>query len=717
MRYLIGLVLFITFCGKTVAQNKKLSLSDAVLLQRTTLAPKKLSQLQWIPGTNDFSYVDSREGNDVFVKGNALKEGMSDLLSLSTLNNLLLKSSADTLPKMPVAKWKDAGTLEIVTGKKIWHYRLKDNILMLKDSVTIPASGEVAEDDGTGHIAYVDNYNIYIESNHRRLQVTQDGSGSVVYGKAVHQEEFGIKKGLFWSPGSAKLAFYRMDQSMVDDYPIVKFSVKPAKDEPIKYPMAGGKSHHVTVGIYDVITGSTVYLKTGAPLDQYLTNIAWSPDEKYVFIAVLNREQNHMRLNQYDATTGAFVKTIFEELDEKYTEPLHPLVFLPGSASQFVWQSRRDGWNHLYLYDVSGKLIRQLTGGEWELTDFNGFDPKGSFAFFQASSGMGLGRDFYKVEIRSGKLSKISAGEGTHVMLANHDKTFFIDTYSSLTVPRIIRIINKAGKVQRELLKATNPLKEYTVGQTRVFSIKGEDSTLLWCRMILPHDFDSTKKYPTIVYVYGGPKIQLITDSWLAGADMWLHYLTQQGYIVFTLDNRGSGNRGKAFEQAVFRRLGDAEMNDQISGVNYLRKLSYIDKNRLGINGWSYGGFMTMSLMTRYPGIFKVAVAGGPVIDWSYYEIMYTERYMDTPEENAGAYKMNNLLNYVDQLNGKMMIIHGTDDHTVVWQHSLMYIKEAVSKGVQLDYFVYPGHEHNVTGKDRVHLNDKITRYFNDYLK
>ncbi|MFM9056120.1 MAG: prolyl oligopeptidase family serine peptidase, partial [Bacteroidota bacterium] len=507
--------------------------------------------------------------------------------------------------------------------------------------------------------------------------------------------------------------------SMETDYPMIDFSARPADHEPIKYPFAGDSSHQVSIGVYDLVSGKTVYLQTGLPADQYLTNMAWSPDAQSVYVAVLNRGQDHMKLNRYSATTGVYERTLFEERDPMYTEPLHPMEFLPGDPSKFVWQSRRDGWNHLYLYDTSGKLIRQLTKGEWEVTDFNGFDGKGKTAFFHSTDNLGMDRVFKSVELSSGTIRLLTTGSGVHTCILNAQRTAFIDNWSSQTVPRVVRIVSaRDGQVVETLLEAANPLADYTVGQTRTFTIQAADGkTPLWCRLILPADFDSTRKYPAVVYLYGGPHAQMITNTWLAGADLWFHYLTQQGYIVFTVDNRGSSNRGKAFEQATFRKLGEEEMRDQIAGVNALKAFRYVDASRLGVYGWSFGGFMTTSLMTRYPGVFKAAVAGGPVLDWSYYEVMYTERYMDTPAENPEGYRISKLTAQADQLNGKLLLIHGTSDDVVVWQHSLMFLKQAVSKGVQLDYFVYPGHLHNVTGKDRVHLNSKITGYFNDFLK
>jgi dipeptidyl-peptidase-4 len=267
------------------------------------------------------------------------------------------------------------------------------------------------------------------------------------------------------------------------------------------------------------------------------------------------------------------------------------------------------------------------------------------------------------------------------------------------------------------LQKNSNPLKDYKMPAMSIFTIKAKDSTDLYCRLIKPTDFDPAKKYPVIVYVYGGPHDQMITDSWLGGTGMFLHYLATKGYVVFTLDNHGSANRGLAFEQATFRNLGAIELEDQMLGVDYLKKLPFVDTSRIGVHGWSYGGFMTVSLMLKQSNTFKVAVAGGPVIDWKFYEVMYGERYMDTPDENPLGYDNANLLNYAKNLKGKLLIIHGTADPTVVWQNSLSFVRKCIDEGVQLDYFVYPEQEHNMTGKDRVHLNHKIENYFNDYLK
>jgi dipeptidyl-peptidase 4 len=391
------------------------------------------------------------------------------------------------------------------------------------------------------------------------------------------------------------------------------------------------------------------------------------------------------------------------------------MLFVKNNPKQFIWQSRKDGYNHFYLYKDDGSLVKQLTKGNWEVKAENGFDEKGENLFFHANDQSPVNQDFYSVNLKSGKMTRLTKDNGYHYVVSNEKANCFIDYYTSCYTPLEYRAIQSNGQ-STTLYKAENPLKDYKTGEWKLFSIKNSEGTDLYCRLFKPVDFDSTKKYPVLVYLYNGPHSQMVTNRWMAGGEVWYQYMAEKGFIVFTLDGRGTSYRGKAFEQAIHRQVGTVEMEDQLKGVEYLKSLSYVDGNRLGVHGWSYGGFMTTSLMTRHAGVFKVAAAGGPVIDWSYYEIMYGERYMDSPEENKEGYDKNNLLNHVDKLKGKLLMIHGAQDDVVVWQHSIMYQKKAVDKGIQLDYYVYPGHKHNVLGKDRAHLMEKICNYFIDNL-
>jgi dipeptidyl-peptidase-4 len=422
-----------------------------------------------------------------------------------------------------------------------------------------------------------------------------------------------------------------------------------------------------------------------------------------------------MKLNKYNVSDGSLVKTLFEEKNEKYVEPLFPLTFLPNKSDRFIYLSRNNGYNHAFLYDISGKLIKQITSGNWEI--INIIKISGNYMYYISTEQSPIERHLYKININSGKKTKLTGTHGTHRIVFNNNSKYFVDIYSNTETPNKILVVSTSGKQIRQVLKADNPLSTYNMPEMKIGTIKSADGkTDLYYRLIKPTDFDSTKHYPAVVYVYGGPHAQMITDSWLGGARMWNYYMAQKGYVMFTVDNRGSANRGLTFENVIHRQCGVAEMKDQIKGIEFLKTLGYVDKNKIGVHGWSYGGFMTTSLIVNYPDIFKVGVAGGPVIDWKYYEIMYGERYMDTPQENPEGFAKTSLLDKTDSLKGRLLIIHGGIDPTVVWQNSQMFLNKCIETGTLIDYMVYPNHEHNVRGKDRVHLIRTIVRYFDEHL-
>ncbi len=701
------------------AQQKMLSMEDAMLNARTTLAPENLAQLQFINGSDDYVYLKKIAGNDTWYSGNATMSVDTPFLSLEQLNKYLRRAGMDTVKTMPAIQFTLTGWTMTVNGSKILLDAITHQSKTIIDKTITPKTN--VEESNSGFIAYLDNFNLYVSDGKESKQVTTDGSRDIVYASSVHREEFGITKGTFWSHTGNQLAFYRMDQSMVTDYPIINWTERPAKVELIKYPMAGDKSHHVTVGVYNAQTKSLVYLQTGEPAEQYLTNIAWSPDDKSIFIAVLNRGQNHMWLNQYDAVTGNFIKTLFEETDEKYVEPLVPVLFVKNNSSQFIWQSNRDGWNHLYLYDINGKLLKQITKGDWEVLEVKGFDSKGENLFYISTALSPIDKNLFSVNLKTGLITSITPTPGVHITQVSADGLNVLDSYSTPVNPRTIQLIDTRKlptSTPKILLQSANPLKDYAMGELAIFTIKNKTGDSIYCRQFKPVNFDPAIKYPVIVYWYGGPHAQLILDSWNGGAgDYWFRYMAERGYVVFTVDTRGSDNRGKAFEQTIFRRLGDAEMEDMMSAVSYLSAQSFIDKDRMGLFGWSFGGFMTTDFMLNHPGVFKAAVAGGPVMNWQYYEIMYGERYMDTPQENPEGYEATNLIKQAGKLKGKLLLIHGLQDPVVVQENSVNFVRAAIDKGVQVDYMIYPGHEHNVLGKDRAHLYQKVTDYLMEYLK
>ena len=569
--------------------------------------------------------------------------------------------------------------------------------------------------------AYVEDNQLYVvDGEGKKHQLSADGSRDIVYGQSVHRNEFGIRKGTFWSPKGNRLAFYRMDQSMVTDYPQVDIFPRSASYEPDKYPMAGMTSHKVTVGVYDVKADKTIYLQAGDPTDRYFTNIAWSPDEKTIYMFELNRKQNDCRLVSYDAESGEKIAELYHETSDKYVEPQNPIQFLPWDETKFIMQSQKDGYNHLYLFDVSGKELKQITSGKWVVLNVVGFNTKTKSILILSNETHPMNSNLYTVNIKNGKRRLMGKGIGVAQSAQPSTSGQMVALkLSSYNHPRFIDIINTngMGKVT-ELLDAEDPWKEYQQPIYESGSIKAADGTTdLYFRMVKPHNFDPNKKYPTVVYVYGGPHAHNVDASWHYASRSWETYMAQKGYIVFILDNRGSENRGRDFEQATFHQLGQIEMQDQMTGVEYLKKQPYVDMNRLGVHGWSFGGFMTISLMTNYPDIFKVGVAGGPVIDWKWYEVMYGERYMGTPQGNPDGYAKTSLIDKAKNLKGKLQIITGYNDNTVVPQHCLSFLDACIKAGTQPDFFAYPGEEHNMRGHASVHLHERITQYFEDYLK
>lgn len=549
-------------------------------------------------------------------------------------------------------------------------------------------------------------------------QLTTDGSREIVYGQSVHRDEFGIHKGMFWAPNGQKLAFYRMDQSMVADYPQVNIFSRIAKCEPDKYPMAGETSHKVTVLVYDLATKKTVTLQAGDPTDRYFTNISWSPDSKTIYMFELNRDQNDCRLVSYDAQTGKKIAELYRETHDKYVEPQHPIVFLPWDNNLFIMQSQRDGYNHLYLYQTNGKLVKQLTKGKWVVLDVIGFNVKDKSIVYTSTEKHALQTNTYTVNVKTGKRRLLDNGRGYHSPSLSPSGTFIVDKYSEPTVPRNIEIVNTANGKRTQYFEAADPWKGYQVPTFTCGTLKAADGTTdLYYRMVKPANFDENKIYPLVLYVYGGPHAHNVDARWHYASRSWETYMAQKGYILLILDNRGSERRGRDFEQATFRQLGQIEMQDQMKGIEYVKTLPYVDANRIGVHGWSFGGFMTISLMTNYPETFKVGVAGGPVIDWKWYEVMYGERYMDTPQANPEGYTKTSLIPQAKNLKGKLQIIQGTNDKTVVPQHCLSFIAECIKQGTQLDFFVYPGEPHNMRGHQSVHLHERITQYFEDYLK
>ncbi len=706
MRIALSLLILLSF---SIHAQQNLSLSESIMGQYRQFYPEHYNQAKWLPGTDRLVYIagDWRQIESINSAGE------KDILC--TTKSL---TEAVGKPVPYIAEFSFLNQKELVFPVRNTYYKYNLETKKGERYVQYHMDGENADLHlSSGKIAYTLKNNLYVANkNNDSIPASCHEDPNIVAGQAIARSEFGITKGTFWSPSGKYLAFYQKDESAVHDYPLLDITVTPGKLNAIKYPMAGQSSEQAMIGIFNTDKNKGVYLKHEIPNEAYLTNFGWGPNEKYVYVAIVNREQNHMWLNKYDALTGDFVKTLFEEQHEKWVEPENPVHFIPGTE-EFLWFSERDGFMHLYRYDSEGNLKNKVTKGNYVVKEIMGFTPSNELILL-CTDESGLNTNYRIADLDSDNSKLIPLKAGQHSGAYNSEKDIIYDTYSNLETPNLAQIINLEGEQIKELINARNPYEgKYNLGKTELISLESKDGKDLHARIIKPHNFDPNKKYPVLVYVYGGPHAQLVTNSWLGGASLWMHWMaTEKQYIVFTLDNRGSTNRGFEFENGIHRQLGTLEMEDQLVGVNYLKDLAYVDAEKMAVHGWSFGGFMTTSLMLRKPDVFKVGVAGGPVTDWKYYEIMYGERYMDKPDENPEGYKKASLLNHVSKLKGDLLLIHGTIDNVVVMQHNLALVKAFVDEGILIDFFPYPNHPHNVRGKDRVHLYNKVLTYIDEQL-
>ena len=704
---------------------QKLTIEETVTGPRK-YAPTSLVAQQWRKDSKSITYLSADFSN--LLEKSATTGWKETTLATKAEFEAALKAKFPTeefaLRTFPFAfEWKNATTFETEVASKTNNYKVDYNVTTKQISTIIGYSNEGAQAKfaSNNNVAWLKDNNIRITANNKTIEVTNDENKAIVNGSDyVHRQEFGIDRGMWWNASGTQLAYYRKDETMVGNYPIINWNEREAANKDIKYPMAGMTSENVTLVVFDVVTGKKVTIQTGEPKEQYLTMVSWEPTGKHIFIGILNRDQNHLKFNKYNASTGALVKTLFEEKATTWVEPQHAITFVPNNPNQFIYQTDFNGYNQMYLYNTDGKLLKNLGFKDVVVTNLLGFDASNSKINYIGTTNNGLDRQLFQVDLKSGNTFQLTTVSGTHNASVSSDGTMVLDQYSNATTPNEISILNiKTKMANTTLVKAENPFTgKIDLPKIELVTLTSPDGkTPLNGRLIYPANFDATKKYPVMVYVYGGSHAQLVTNKWLSGAGYFDMYMAQQGYVVFTLDNRGSDARGKRFCDVTHRNLGVNEMADQMKGVEFLKSKSFVDADKIGVFGWSFGGFMTTSLLTSQPDTFKVGVAGGPVIDWKYYEIMYGERYMDTPQDNPEGYAKASLLDKVKNLKGRLLIIHGAQDPVVVQQHSMNFIEASIKAGKQVDYFLYPNHEHNVGGRDRIHMYAKIADYFDVHLK
>lgn len=686
-------------------QGKLLTMEETILSRE--LSPASYP-VRWVAQSDSYSITDGT----AIVAVNARSGKRSTVITLEELNRLL---SAD-FKAFPAYSFEDENTLVVISNGVRSTIDLRRSSIVASSRVPEGVANLTCQPGKGGRYAYTRANNLYYFDGENEHAVTEYEDRSIVCGQSVSRNEFGITGGIFFAPDASKIAFYRKDESRVTDFPLVDITTRTGTLRNIKYPMNGMASERVDLGIYDIATARTVYLTvTDFDEERYLTNVTWAPDAKHIYVQVLDRRQKNMHLNMYDVTTGRLVKQLLTEHNDRFVEPQYPLVFLRNDPSRFIYTTdNRDGYYNLYLCDHEGN-VKRLTATD---ADVRYVAQNGRYVYYTSAEVSPVENHLFKVDIVTGRSTRLTPDEGWHNVSVSHSGRYFLDDYSSLRVPRIVEMRSTENRLSRELFCAPDPTEGYAYADIELGTVKSADGKYdNYYRLIKPLGFDPAKKYPAILYVYGGPHSQMVRNSYQAQLRRWEMYMAQRGYVVFVMDNRGTSNRGAEYEKAIHKQCGQCEMQDQMAGMKWLMSHPWVDRDRIGVHGWSYGGYMTISLMTNYPDVFKVGVAGGPVIDWKWYEVMYGERYMETPETNAEGFEKVSLLNRAADLKGKLLICQGAMDGTVVWQHSLNFVRKCIESNVQVDYFPYPLAEHNVFGKDAVHLHNKISDYFEQYLK
>lgn len=554
-------------------------------------------------------------------------------------------------------------------------------------------------------VAFARENNMFVTdlSNMQETQITTDGKFNAIingYADWVYEEEFSFAKGFHWSPDGKKIAFYTFDEANVPEFNMQMWGELYPQDNKFKYPKAGEANSTVKISVYDVNSGKTVKMDTGNEADIYIPRIKWTNDANLLSIQKMNRLQNTLEILHANATTGK-TSVVLKETDKAYIDITDDLTYLKD-GKYFIHSSEVKGYNHLYLYSMNGKLVRQITDGNWEVSEYVGYDEKNDRLYYMSTEVSPLERHLYSISSKGKKKTRLTDKSGTHRVNMSNDFTYYLDYYSAANaVPTVSLHTAKDGKlikVLEENEKLKNTLEQYNLAKQEFFTMNTPEGTKLNGWMIKPIDFDPNKKYPVLMFVYGGPGSQTVTNSWGGSNYLWYQVLADKGLIVVSVDNRGTGARGADFKKVTYANLGKYEIEDQIEAAKWLGNQSYVDKNRIGIWGHSFGGYMTLLGLTKGEGVFRAGISVAPVTNWRFYDTIYTERYLKTPQENAAGYDDNSPLFFADKLKGELLLIHGTGDDNVHFQNAVAMQDALIDANKQFESFYYPNRNHGIYG-------------------
>lgn len=712
------LLLTALLLARGTAQEGQPLTFEHVLSKGPALLPA-LPQARWIPGTRSLAILRSEgdaASNPVLLHLVPGAEPTPLCDARQVLAAIGKPAAADAPAAFPAWSCRDKTTLRLQVGNSVWHWRPGEARAELV--LQLPEGAEdatFAPDDQ--RVAFRLQHELHVLDPRTGLRrLTWDGTADVVYGGAAHRAEFGIQNGLFWSACGRRLLFYREDLRPIASTPLQDLDAETPSPGHGRYPVSGARHSRVTVGVYDAEERSVCWLQHDPDLDQYWTNLTFGPGDTVV-TALVNRGQDHLRLVRFDARTGTQQATLLEERDQHWLEPEHGPYFL--ADGRFLWRSPKDGHHHLYLHDGDGKLLVQVTRGAFDVQELLGPAADGNGIWFHASGEDPRQRHLFHAGLDGKAVKQLTRERGCHACTLSPDGALCLDTWSNLTTQPSLVVLDLASGAAVPLPAVANPLSAFRMPVQRFFQVQVPEGPVLYGHLLLPPNMAEGQRHPVLLYVYGGPHVQLVTDRFLGGASLWLHALAAEGYVVCWLDNRGTPNRGIAFEQAIYRQLGVLEVQDQMRAVEYLKAQPFVDPTRIGVHGWSYGGYLTLRLLLLQPDAFACGISGAPVTDWRLYETGYTERYMDTPAENPQGYAAASCVDpaLVKNLKAELLLVQGSDDRTVLWSHSLRFLRSSVAAGVFPRYMVYPMQQHGLQGPNRSHFLMLCKRFLDERLK
>jgi dipeptidyl-peptidase 4 len=579
-------------------------------------------------------------------------------------------------------------------------------------------------------VAFVRDNNLFIKDidSGKEIQITQDGvNNKIINGAAdwVYEEEFSFDKAFFWSPDASMISFYRFDESRVKEFLMPTYGTLYPEEYRFKYPKAGEENSIVTIHVFDIASGNTREVNTGTEKDIYIPRVQWTADPSVLSVQRLNRHQNKMEVllcNVKGETQGGTLASsvIYTESSTTYIDGSDDKLFFLDDKQHFIWISDKDGYNHIYLFDLAGNQKKQITSGNWDLTEYLGINEKNKTVYYISAEESPLRRSLYSIKTDGTGKRKLSDKEGFNSVHFSNGFRYYINEYSNANTPVFISLNDASGKqirVLKDNLSLKNTLNNYKISPKEFFTFTTSEGVELNAWMIKPADFDNSKRYPVFMTIYGGPGSQTVKDQWEGHNYLWHQLMAQKGYIVVSVDNRGTGARGADFKKATYMQLGKLETIDLIESARYIGTLPYVDKNRIGIQGWSYGGYMSSLCITKGADVFKAAIAVAPVTNWRFYDTIYTERYMRTPQENPDGYDTNSPINHVDKLKGKYLIVHGTADDNVHFQNMVEMVNALVKNNKHYEGYFYPDRNHGIYGGvTRLHLFTKMTDFLLENL-